>query len=285
MKLAKYWVRENGQALTADGDKYDLTVRGWSNESIDAARASARESIKRIASMFESGRVPKDQYLYGDRPLPEPILREFIDGGDGPLAVITRNAYGAQVLNTRDLMFVDIDRENPVPASDLIASVLSFFSKPTPTPRSDQVLQDIERVALNNRLVARIYKTAAGYRALIVNAKFDAGSAESEAILKQFASDPLYVRLCRIQNSFRARLTPKPWRCGWKMLRVSFPFDGPAAERQFQEWNTKYHAASAQYATCRYLASYGGDSIDPAFEELVDCHDKQTKAMSGMPLA
>ena len=293
MKIAKYWVRENGHALTNDGGKFDLTVRGWSNENIEAARATARQSIKRIAAMFESGMTPKNRYLYGDRPLPEPILHEFSDGREGPIAAVTRNAYGAQILNTRDLMFVDIDREDAPPsagvASGLISSVLSLFGKPASAPASappqDPVLRDIERVATGNRLVARVYKTAAGYRALIVNAKFEAGSEQSEAILKQFASDPLYVRLCRIQNSFRARLTPKPWRCGLKMLRVSFPFDGPRDEANFKDWKMKYDAASSRYATCKYLASVGGGGIDPAFEELVAYHDAQTKAMSGMPLA
>ena len=293
MKLAKYWVRENGHASADDGGKYDLTVRGWSNESIDDARASARQSIKRIAAMFESGMTPPHHYLYGSRPLPEPILHEFNDGGEGPIAVVTRNAYGAQILNTRDLMFVDIDREEGPSstgvASGLISSVLSLFGKPAPAPVAappqDPALREIERVAAGNHLVARVYKTAAGYRALIVNAKFEAGSAQSEAILKQFASDPLYVRLCRIQNSFRARLTPKPWRCGLKMLRVSFPFDGPRDEANFKNWKMKYDAASSRYAACKYLASVGGGGIDPAFAELVAYHDAETKAMSGLPLA
>ena len=293
MKLAKYWVREKGQALTADGKKFDLSVRGWSNESIDAAHASARDSIKRIAAMFQSGSVPKNHYLYGDRPLPEPILREFSNGAAGPLAAVTRNAYGAHVLNTRDLMFVDIDREDTPPpggaSSGLLSTVLSLFSKPapaaTPLPQNYQALHDIERVALDNRLVARVYKTAAGFRALIVNETFEAGSARSEALMKQFASDPLYVRLCRIQNSFRARLTPKPWRCGCQMLRVKFPFDDPREEILFQNWKSKYIAAASRYATCKYLASFGGARIDPQFEELVAYHDEQTKATSGLPLA
>src|SRR5258706_16226168 len=93
MKLARYWVRENGQAPTADGDTFQLTVRGWSNESLEAARDSARESIKRIAARFAVGDIPNNKYFYGDRPLPEPILQEFQDGGDGPQAVVTRNAY------------------------------------------------------------------------------------------------------------------------------------------------------------------------------------------------
>jgi len=263
MKLAKFWVRETGQATTADGEDFELSVRGWSNESLDAARASAREAIKRIAAVFVSGQRPKSQYTYGDRALAEPILREFTDGGDGPMAIVTRNRYGADVLNTRDLMFVDVDSE----------------------AESRATLSKIERVALDNQLAVRVYRTAAGYRVLILNRRFKAGSPESESILAQFGSDPLYVKLCKIQDSFRARLTPKPWRCGLRMLKVGFPFTGPYDEERFQEWKAQYDKKCTPYATCKFLASHGGFDIEPAFKELVELHDQHTKASSSLPLA
>jgi len=169
-------------------------------------------------------------------------------------------------MNARDLMFVDIDRENVQPvgaiAQNLMSSVFSLFSKPAAQPvpappPSDAVVNGIQKVAARNGLAVRVYKTAAGYRAMVVNAGFDAGSARSEEVLKEFGADPLYIRLCKMQQSFRARLTPKPWRCDLGTPPVTFPFETTDAEKRFQQWLRQYSAKIAGYATCRYLASFG----------------------------
>jgi hypothetical protein len=201
--------------------------------------------------------------MYGDRPLPEPILRQFQNGGR-PRAVITRNMYGAVVMNSQDLMFVDVDRDEN---------------------RPDLVMNDIRRVTEANGLAGRLYKTAAGYRVLITNVPFQPGSSPSENLLRQYGSDPLYVRLCRMQDSFRARLTPKPWRCGLPMPPVDFPYETPRDEARFREWEARYSAVSAGYATCRYLTTFGGVRITAEFEDLVYDHDQETKANSKLPLA
>jgi hypothetical protein len=33
-------------------------------------------------------------------------------------------------------------------------------------------------------------------------------------LMRFLRADPDYVRLCAVQECYRARLTPKPWRCG-----------------------------------------------------------------------
>lgn len=258
---------------------------------MDAARARAREMAQRIAQRLASSPFDKKQYLYGERPLPEPVLREFRNRGSDPGAVVTRNVYGSLVLNARDLMFVDIDQDDGrgsgQAAPGLVSGVLSLFGKSAPAPPKpdDPVLGGIQRVAESNRLAARVYKTAAGYRAIITNTRFSPGDARSEALLQQFGSDPLYVRLCRMQQSFRARLTPKPWRCGVGLPPVSFPFDTPQAETRFRAWEAGYTSTAERYATCRYLTTFGGVRFDAGFEELVDYHDRETRASSALPLA
>ena len=177
--------------------------------------------------------------------------------------MVTRNAYGSLVLNTRDLMFVDIDRQ------DQPAAAVPF----------------IQRVTESNGLAARVYQTAAGYRALITSERIEAGSPRGDTLLQQFAADPLYVRLCRMQESFRARLTAKPWRCGTPVPPVSFPFVTSDEESRFRQWEAQYTEAAARYATCKYLTWIGPGRMDPSLEELIYYHDIETKASSTLPLA
>ena len=284
MKLARYWTREQGEAEGRSGP-IRVTARGWSNESVQAARAVARGNAQRVAEKIASNHAPSQRYPYGDRPLPEPVLREFQPDHDGPAAVVTRNVYGSMVLNARDLMFVDIDKhEKQVGAitAGLVSGIRSLFGKPAP---EQTALTDIQGVAERNSLTVRAYKTAAGYRVLITNRTFQAGEHRTEDLLGQFSADPLYVRLCRMQESFRARLTPKPWRCGLQVPPVAFPFETPEEQSRFHDWEQNYTSAIQSYATCRYLTSFGSSPMASGFEELVQYHDQETRAASLLPLA
>src|SRR5579884_2054294 len=138
MKLAQFWTRQPGEASGPNG-RIRVTARGWSNQSLEDAARVARETAQRVAQRVATG-VTTGHYLYGERPLPEPVLKAF-----GDAAVVTRNVYGAEVLNTRDLMFVDIDREG------------------------GGVPRDIQNIAGRRGLSVRAYKTAAGYRAIVTN--------------------------------------------------------------------------------------------------------------------
>lgn len=291
MKLAKYWTRQPGEAVDGKGQHIRVTARGWSNESMESAAAVARDVARRIAERIVSDRPKAPPYPYGDRPLPEPVLQEFRNGAETPKAVVTRNIYGARVLNTRDLMFVDIDRQETAPKPAESHGLLrSLFGKSkteassTPPP-TDPAVTAIHNVAERHHLAGRIYKTAAGYRVLVLNRRLDPNSAETEALLREFGSDALYIRLCKLQESFRARLTPKPWRCGLAQPPVTFPFAGPKEEAIFREWDAKYAAKSASYATCKFLGTFGAGGVESGFEELVQHHDRETKATSALPLA
>jgi hypothetical protein len=283
VKLAKYWTRAAGEAI-GRGGPIRVATRGWSNESVEAARVAARDTAQKIAESIVSGRASSRHYPYGERPLPEPVLREFQADRDGPAAVVTRNVYGSAVLNTRDLMFVDIDKEDQPAtiASGLASGIRSLFGK-SPLPQS--VLTDIQTVAERNNLTVRVYKTAAGYRLLITNVAFCAGDRRSEDLLSQFNADPLYVRLCRMQECFRARLTPKPWRCGFRSPLDTFPFETAEAKSRSQAWEANYNLTIERYATCRYTASFGSSPMVWGFEELVQYHDRETRATSLLPLA
>jgi hypothetical protein len=288
VKLARYWTRASGEATGPDGRPVRVTARGWSNESLEAARELARSTARRLAERLVAPGTAARAYLYGERPLPEPIVREF-PGGGTPGAVVTRNAYGALVLNARQLMFVDIDRDDPAPsasAGDLVSGILSLFGKAAPAPprAADGVLAGIQRVAEANGLAVRVYKTAGGYRAIVTDAPHEAG-APSERLFQEFGADPLYVRLCRLQQSFRARLTPKPWRCGLRVPPATFPYETPQDEARVRAWEADYAKTAGGYATCRYLTTFGGARVAPGFEDLIRYHDQETRAETPFPLA
>jgi hypothetical protein len=257
MKLARYWTRDRAEARDQGGNRIEAVARGWSDEGIEDARARARDIARRVAERLATNPEERHQYQYGDRPLPEPILREF-----GASAVVTRNAYGALVLNVDNMMFVDVDRDG-----------------------EKGVLDNVKRVAGQHDLSARVYKTAGGYRVLIGNASFEPGSAQSELLFSEFGADPLYVRLCRGQGSFRARLSPKPWRCGFRKPPVECPFETPREQSLFSQWDVEYNALADRYATCRYLETFGGIRIARMFESLIEYHDEETRANSELLLA
>jgi hypothetical protein len=58
---------------------------------------------------------------------------------------------------------------------------------------------------------------------LAVHDLFDPTSAITLAALRELGSDPKYVQLAKAQECFRARLTPKPWRCGVRQSSRVYP--------------------------------------------------------------
>ena len=288
MKLARFWSRQTAEAADRNGRPVRAAARGWSNESIESASAMALAIAQRVAQIIAGGQTKLARYQYGDRPIPEPVTREFVDGSD-LCAVVTRNIYGAFVLNARDLMFVDIDVESTPDQSvkGVVSGLLSMFGrKPEASPPpSDQSEDAVRRVADEHGLPMRLYKTAGGYRAIITKGSYDTTADPTQALLREFGADPLYIHLCRQQESFRARLSPKPWRIGMRPPTVSFPYETANAQSRFDDWDAKYQAASAPFATCRFVGQYGSGDTAPGFGELIAYHDQETKATSGLPLA
>lgn len=279
MKLAKYWVRGSGAA-----NGIEVHCRGWSDVSEADARRKADEVSQTVARRIAGGRHDRGEYLYGDRPLPEPVLEEM------PGGLITRNSYGCAVLNCASLMFLDIDHEDPAAAPaalDLFSGLRSLFGRtPAAAPvQPSGIVAETETVARRHNLGLRIYRTAAGYRGIVTSLKFRPASDETRKLLDAFQCDPLYVRLCHAQDSFRARITPKPWRCGLAAPAVSFPFEGPREEAEFARWLREYQANSAQNATCHLLHTTGAQASDPELAALIDRHDRETKALTKLPLA
>lgn len=274
MRIARYWARDETEITGPDGGRLSIRTRGWSSTDMGDARQRAQDIARRVGERIFAGDRRRHEYGYAERPLAEPILREFAAEGERGYAILTRNAYGALVLNTDKLMFVDIDGRDAKRWG-----LASLFGKAGAVP------DRVRKVAERHGLSARVYQTAAGHRVLIADTAFEPAGQAAEALLNEFGSDPLFVQLCRLQQSFRARLTPKPWRCDWRNPPVTFPYETSAEEAQFRQWEAGYNQRAAAYATCRFLGTTGAGTAGATFGELIEYHDRETKATSGLPLA
>ncbi|MFO1531866.1 MAG: hypothetical protein U1F77_19560 [Kiritimatiellia bacterium] len=262
MRFAKYWVK----GFAADSE---LFCWGWSDESPAAAEALGRQRAQRLAEMLDRNRRP-DSYTYGDHPIREAVTAEWKAADGGVLALLTVNIYGADILNTSRVMFVDVDITNPKKRDKEEAAALG---------KLDGLLK-------SGGFGARVYRTAGGLRYILTLADCPPKSPATATLMGSLGADPLYVKLCHLQDCYRARLTPKPWRCGFPSPAVRFPYASAAVEADMANWREKYLKISADYAVCEFLDARGRlDAIPAVVSQIAEYHDRVTKAQSGLELA
>ncbi|HSW11395.1 MAG TPA: hypothetical protein VLI06_01060 [Solimonas sp.] len=232
----------------------ELTVRrfGWSETSEAEAQASAELRAQAAWDRIAAGekllrREPKIPYNGADG-LP---IREEVLSRQGN-TVITRNAYGAQCLNTPDVLFADIDFKQGLSGrlvlavtaglmllalffgfrlhsfgyglvlllmSLLMASKVAELMDLSVTMISGGAEQAARRrigrfLARQPDWQLRLYRTPAGLRLLAMHRLFDPAEAAVAECFKALGADPIYVQMCLKQRCFRARVSPKPWRIG-----------------------------------------------------------------------
>ena len=288
MKIPTFWMRHEGDVQTPEGRQLRLFAWGWSESSAGDAESKARERFASLEQRVTQGLELPRGYAYGDRPVREQIL-DRVTAADGSVdALLTRNSYGAVVLNTSRAMFVDVDAlettESGPRGHGLLASV--FGRKKSEEPVEDTRLTDIRSTLRRAGGSFRVYRTAAGYRLLATDRAFTPASSESESLMRSVGADPAFIQLCRIQESFRARLTPKPWRMrmAHSVPPAQFPVE-PGAQPDLDRWLKEYERASQSRATCSFVEQIGSSAIDPAIEPIVRLHDDRTRATSGLLLA
>jgi hypothetical protein len=257
MKIPKFWIRREGDVPHPDGRELHLFAWGWSETSPSDAEARAAERFRSLEQRVSQGLDLPRGYAYGDRPVREQIIEEIAGPGGQPDALLTRNSYGSVVLNAARSMFVDVDA-TASPAARLRSSGAASF---------------------------RVYKTAAGYRVLATDRLYTPGSGESETLMRHVGADPAFIQLCRIQDSFRARLTPKPWRIGKTAPPGDFPREDARLQRAFDAWLQEYDRAAGSKATCQFVETIGDGTIHPDVAHIVQLHDDRTRATSNLPLA
>lgn len=128
-----------------------------------------------------------------------------------------------------------------------------------------KILQD-----KNNSLSFRVYETAGGLRAIETSRSWDPTDYHTKRIMKSVSADPLYIALCKSQECFRARLTPKPWR-----LFDYIDYDDFTTGN---EWLKS--TEESEVGVCKLLKVIGSEEIDSKFKDLITYHDFTTKALS-----
>src|SRR4029079_19661235 len=101
MKIYRYWVTEK-QKILIEGVEQEITCYGGSNRSTEEARSRAREKAEKIKRKIKGERHLFDAY---EAEIREEILQIIDDH-----SAITRNRYGAQILNVEKLLILDIDK-------------------------------------------------------------------------------------------------------------------------------------------------------------------------------
>lgn len=294
MLLYRYWTDETRTLSSHDGSQVRFRFRVGSNESqADAEEKAAalfrtagnfllranpsaedvrafREEMRRIRGI-EAG---SDDYR---KPICEEILREL-----NPCNVVTRNHYGAEVLNSTSTCFIDVDHIAWT-FRDILRNIFGCYGI------AEKTLETAEKLAAkpeNADLGFRVYRTAAGMRVIVTGNGLEPRSDRVHALFKAFHADLRYAYLCDLQNCFRARLTPKPFR-----LRVrrpeklgrfpAFPYASESDRAGAKAWIADYDDRSEYYAVCRFLKSFGR----PAEDAVIAFHDEATRVDENRTLA
>ncbi len=325
MIVPQFWAEAQSQG--SQGNK-TITVRrfGWSDNSQEEAQANAEqrsiEALNQILSGKNLERRERKAPYNGSTGVP---IREEVISRHGD-TVISRNSYGAHCLNTPDVCFIDIDYPDSPPAGYLfktivvlqllaaftaymissnivwlglaISSLLFSYTFATLAFQIvlkfkggvEQILiQRIDDFLLEHPLWnLRIYQTPAGMRLLVTHRTFDVNDPEIQASFKALGADPMYARMCRNQQCFRARVSPKPWRIGitdhMRPRPGTWPVE-PDRLPQRNAWITQYEAAAVNFASCKFIQNKGSGAIHLNVEPVMALHDQLAKACTNLRIA
>ncbi|MBD2453240.1 hypothetical protein H6G80_04015 [Nostoc sp. FACHB-87] len=141
--------------------------------------------------------------------LSEPVINSFFDSDRQLYAYISINAYNVYCLNSLNVMFVDIDIDPTI--DDPGISSLCYPWEKFKVEESE-ILTAIASTAKAYDLKFHCYRTHSGLRLLEMTRPWEATHPDTISVMEAMGCDRLYQRLCQTQNTFRARLEPKPWR-------------------------------------------------------------------------
>ena len=268
MKIFKHWIAEK-RRVNIQGEDKEITTYGGSNASMEEAAVRAKEKMDKIIRKINGERDLFEEYQSEIR---EEILQVLDEH-----TIITRNRYGAQVMNAEYLMFLDIDKPKP-------AGLGGLFKKSTPESDKEKIYDMVRKLAASPKyqgLAFRTYETFQGARVIVLGRDFDAQDHTAMNMMKEFNCDALYTAICRKQACFRARLTPKPRRIKMESYKVKYPREG--MDGAFESWLQSYERESRNYSVCRFVEQIGVSTFGTT--EAVRVHDEMTGAAFRQPLA
>ncbi len=263
--LDDFFIKQNSRHFYGKTVKQQLTDSFYVGRILDGFAMTETTIEHRMGTDHIS--EPSNEYNVYER---EAIV-DKLENNHGRLEyVITRSKAGFEVLNTSAMMVVDID-----------------FDLESGVPVEAQTASSVAKItgwAHRENWSIRIYRTHSGLRLITTHLAYESVDESFDAVCAAVAADAMFQELCHVQSCFRARLTPKPKRCGLISPECFFPFNNAEEEEYFAAWLEAYSAESAQYGTCRYITTVGNEIILPRLLPLVTLHDDSTKAHSGLPI-
>jgi len=281
VRIPKYWAKSIQSVQQPDGRPYLLVSWQWSDVNVEDAQRKAEDRVRELEQKVRAG-TELNRYGYGERPLREEVTQNVTNDTGREVAIVTRNAYGALVLNAANAMFIDIDFDDKGASG---GGFLRGLGKRAASPEEQHVERITTWASHHPDVGLRVYRTAAGMRCLITNRTFEPTRSESLEILRAFQSDPLYVRLCQAQDCFRARLTPKPWRCNMSVPPARYPWENYNVEIRYRQWEQRYEQASQWYSVCKLIKQIGPQEVHPDVAAILALHDRLTRLEVDRPLA
>ena len=324
--IPHFWAEARLQTKSA-GRQVTVRRWGWSDVSQEEAQALAEQRAKEAMERILSGeslrrREPKGTYGTAEGV---PIREEVVSRHDH--AIVTRNSYGSLCLNTPDVLFADVDAPwrgaIHVPFLGCLAVVLAgvvaglvlksiwigaaigigvpwlwsgVLSRINRARRADGEArakqENLERirafVAAHPDWHLRIYETPAGYRLLVMHDVFDPQGDPAKNAFDAVNTDPRFACLCALQDCFRARVSPKYWRMGYRpkesLPKSKWPFPSEDVPRR-KRWVEGYEAVAPKFASCRFIERLGSQEVHPHAEAVRALHDHLCQADSSLPLA
>lgn len=274
MHFPRFWQRAV-ETIPGHPRGEKICAWGWSDESERAALDIAKTRAVKIAGFVAAGKFPQDHYGY-ERPPREPVLEKLPDGNAAAPACVTRNSYGCRVLNSTQFLMADVDFRRPGEGPGLLGGIKKLFGGSGKHPEEESILAKTESwIRTNGSWGIRVYRTFGGARLLVTHQPMHPKDRQVSQFFDAVGADPQYRRLCSIQESFRARLSPKPWRCGVRRVPGRWPFASAAEESAFEAWRQEYENASRSKSTCRLLATMGRGGVAQVLEGVLHLHDRE----------
>ncbi|MBQ9754745.1 MAG: hypothetical protein IJV93_08355 [Lentisphaeria bacterium] len=283
MRIFRYW-----HICTEKNGELTVHFKAGSNESLEDAVSLAEEKRKvwrccyeQLPGALEAAAALRAKLKGGaENEYEAPICEEIIETIDSA-NIITRNRYGALVLNSTDCAFLDIDFNASLPFPGFKVWFKELFSGKRKSAE-EKIREHIISI-INEKYPFRsfrLYRTAGGFR-LLTDARKSANSPESAGMMTDFCCDPLYATLCGRQNCFRARLTPKPRRI---KVKTALKFKFPCSEEETQEkerWLELYGERSKGFRSCVLIKTFGPEMNSAAVQR----HDELCRCSAELPLA
>ncbi|TGE23205.1 hypothetical protein [Hymenobacter metallicola] len=284
MQIYSYWARTTLAIGNETQGPFLLTAYTGSDESLAAAQAAGQQVLQRRYARLLAAEPLGGDYPAGPAPLREKVEQRLLTPNGELLAALTRNRYGSVVLNTPRVMLLDVDDADlrrPLPSTEPF-SLVEFFRKLF-APAGPPALALVPQEQIQLRLAAwlqlhpewnfRLYRTRLGFRLLVTHRLIDPASPEAQEVFTALRVDTTYVGLCRAQDCYRARLTPKPWRIGFQRPPHPFPYDTAEQLAAQQQWEKQYAVLSQPFSVCHWVGEYGSGQVAAEARQVAELHD------------